>query len=63
MDRKILPYSPNMMFPGYILGCHQYTISSNVELKITGISIVKNKTLDDVRKSINKKYGIGGKEQ
>lgn len=61
MDRKILPYSPNMMFPGYILGCHQepeYTIGPSGELKITGVAIVKNETLDEARKKINKEYGL-----
>lgn len=63
---RILPYSPNMMFPNYILGCYQeleYTIGPHGELKITGIAIVKNESLNKTKRVINKKYGIGGEEK
>lgn len=61
--RKVLPYSPNMMFPGYTLGCHQEAeciVDSNRGVKIVGMSLVKNESLDNVKRNINKKYGIGG---
>lgn len=66
MEIKILPYSPNMMFSEYIFGCHQepeFVIGPHGELRITGVSIVKNETLDDARKTINKKYGLEEKNE
>lgn len=49
-NRNILPYSPNMMFPEFILGFHQepeFVVDGEGHLKLVGISLVKNESLDD----------------